>query len=178
MKLKNLSAVALKSERFGNVISPETVEARLGFTVPEVLRDILVEYPGPVGFDLKIGIEAKHFPAIESNNLIELEILFGFNDGADGLVTMREAYRDRVQEVFVPVADAGAGDLFFWNIDSDQIFFWHHESPNGESSPEAMTLIADTLESFINSLVVFPDEDREIPLPNVPDDAFDFLLDK
>ena len=47
------------------------------------------------------------------------------------------------------------------NVQSGEVFFWHHECSEGERSPKAVTLISKTIEAFLSGLVEIPETDEE-----------------
>ena len=106
-----------------------------------------------------------------------VDLIYGLNDGDLGLVKMNEMYYGRVDESLFAIADAGAGDQFFWSSDSNAVFFWHHESAHGEASKKAMTKVSESIEDFLNGMVNIVRDD-DLAEGKVSPGAFKFLLDK
>ena len=152
MTIKNLQPATYKNDGVGEVLTRTAVELELGVPVPDVLFDVLVEYQGPVAFKVLVGIGPVCIPGLVKNQMLGVELLYGLNSGDHGLIKMRETYFGRVAAEFLPIADAGAGDQIFFSSVTGKVYFWHHECAHGEASNEAMTLISNSVQDFLENL--------------------------
>jgi len=179
MNIYNLSTTIVNFEKMGEILNVDIVEKKLGVALPSTLAEVLLRFGGPIAFDLSVGVRIKA-PALcklLSGEYALVEVLYGLNEGDDGLLSVNDQYSGRVSEQLVAIADAGEGDQFFWHIQTDQVFFWHHECSGGESSPEALTKVANTVEEFLESIEAMPVVEDTPSKAKYTPGAFRSLLD-
>jgi len=163
MNFQALKPAMYRSDRTGKRLDTKEIERQIGGDIPDALHRLLKEYDGPVIFREAAGIRPLNVPKVISGEIVEVELIYGLNDGEYGLARVNETYSGRVGEEYVPFADPGAGDQIFYSAISGQVYFWHHECSFGESAKEAMTLIADSVAVFFANLERIPEsEDGEI----------------
>lgn len=162
MKLDALHPDLYQSDRTGELLPRLLIEQKLDVQLPDILCAALEPFDGPIIFDVLVGVTSlSKIPNLDDEKLLEIELLYGLNDGEYGIIGMKELFRSRVDKKYLPIADPGAGDQIFLNVQSGEVFFWHHECSEGERSPKAVTLISKTIEAFLSGLVEIPETDEE-----------------
>ena len=83
----------------------------------------------------------------------------GLPDDLD-LISVRDAYRDRVPSRYLPIAHAEGGNLILLSADEHDpaVYFWDHEQEveaGGEDG--ALELVASSFEQFVAALSPTPD---------------------
>ena len=161
MNFQALKPAMYRSDRTGKRLDTKEIERQIGGDIPDALHRLLKEYDGPVIFREAAGIRPLNVPKVISGEIVEVELIYGLNDGEYGLARVNETYSGRVGEEYVPFADPGAGDQIFYSVISGQVCFWHHECSFGEGAEEAMTLIADSVAVFFENLEHIPESEDD-----------------
>ena len=158
-----------------HVMKRNEIEQVLGHGLPPALADLLRPTGAPTTFEGDVRIKV-----IEPNQMTDKEgrqrllVIFGMTTGQDGIVAKHGDYRGRFARRCTPIAEDGMGNLFVIDAISGQIKFWHHECPEGEASPTAMTLVAENFEDFVSGLEVVQEVHDPELLRGVKSARFDF----
>lgn len=174
-----------KLKELGVIISNETVhnetellyeyEALIGHTLPATYKVFLLKYKTSLDFDNMIVYRPLESSPWDSEGTQGLNEIYGLTLGTNkdsGFSTLSETYTtylDRMPHSVVPIAEAPGGNQICLGIKAPvegKVFFWDHEDEReiiGEHQNdfENMYLIANTLEEFINSMMIDDDTTPE-----------------
>ncbi len=153
MSFSDLQPVTLDAAR-ADALAGADLTAAIGAALPQSYMDVIADFAGPIVFDTDVVIAPDTSAPMAVDGNLAVEMLFGTDAGRYGLAHLAKTYQTRLGANWVPVADAGGGDLFLWNSADRTVHFWHHECPAGENAPEAFTLAAPSLDAFVNRLNV------------------------
>lgn len=135
------------------ILSLDDIEAGTGFSLPVELAALLEPTGAPCFFMEEVRISVSEpSPVTDRNGRQLVLLLFGMTSGKDGIVNKYSSYRDRIGLDCLPVAEDGLGNLFVITPEKGEVMFWHHECPDGESSLNALTVVAGDVSAFISSL--------------------------
>ena len=151
-----VTAVSFHSNRQGTTLSIEALERRIGQSLPAAWANILDQFETPIVFETCVAVSTKERHPSRPDAQQAVSLIFGRNSGKDGLLEMMIRYKGRVQEQFVPIAEAEGGDIYFWDAVTGRVMFWIHDHASPEDSPHTSYLVADSVEDFIDA---FHEED-------------------
>lgn len=166
--LKNLGARALKDDSIEQC-SYEQVRSELGIRLPDDYVSLLNNYNGSIVFDNGAMFKPKQKTPIDSENGFQsLEILYGLS-GKDNLIKKNVMYKDQIPAGFVIIGESIGGSQVCMSSAGGGIYFWFHESETDDGS---LFVVSDSLNSFINSLII---DDMQGQNKREVDDSGSFL---
>lgn len=172
---KNIQLELKPLEQGEQRLTGAETEQALGHTLPQALIDLLDPIKSPAFFNgsVRIKVEERN-PLTDREGRQEVLMLFGLTSGKDGIVAKYQNYNGRFARRCIPFAEDGLGNLFVIDAVSDQVKFWHHECMDGETSPKALTLVAEDFDSFISGLELIKEEHNPELLRGVKSVRLDF----
>ena len=81
MNFQALKPAMYSSDRIGKLLDTKEIEKQIGGDIPDALYQLLKEYKGPVIFREAAGIRPLNLPKVISGEIIEVELIYGLNDG-------------------------------------------------------------------------------------------------
>lgn len=117
------------------------------FQIPASFRDYLINY------NVAKPRKSYYKKDIEFN----LNYLLGFSQHSyEDFIDTIKTYTNRIDEHLLPIGSIDGGDLLCMDKKTEQIFYWSHEiNDKGlEGNEEKATKIADTINEFLESLVL------------------------
>ncbi|MCB5200516.1 SMI1/KNR4 family protein [Loktanella sp. TSTF-M6] len=150
-------------------------EQALGHTLPRALIDLLDPIKAPAFFNGSVRIKVEECnPLTDKEGRQNVLMLFGLTLGKDGILAKYQNYNGRFARRCIPFAEDGLGNLFVIDAVSGQVKFWYHECIDGETSPKALTLVAEDFDSFISGLEPFEEAQNPAPSSGIKRFRFDF----
>lgn len=73
-----------------------------------------------------------------------------WGSGENSLPNIRETFLEQIPDQYFVFAEGNAGDQICIHLENHQIYYWHHESPEGAD----LFLTANSFENFIKSLEI------------------------
>lgn len=159
MDISHLNPVKTVIDNVGEVLSLEEFAERLGRSLDPNHLAILQRYGGPIEFELAVYHPSQGLSALLGDPpKLNIDLLFGLNDGEAGLIEAYNSYSDRLGKHIVPLADPGGGDLIVFNERDSQVYFWNHEAPGEEGSPASFSRISNSVADFLSELTIDEDD--------------------
>ena len=116
-----------------------------------------IELINALGFcDFKELIKCKtveSIPVSSEENTCSIGTIYGNGTGNYSIQNLMTQLKEQISEEYIPFAEGASGDYLCVGIaeyNYDEIYYWHHESPEEED----MYLIAIDLSSFIEGLQI------------------------
>ena len=143
------------------------IDVLIGTPLPAALAGLLEGFSGPIWLDSgpqsEVGVRCKTAPDFSVDGFLPLDLFFGRNSGRNGLSSVFLAYQNRLSDGSVPIALVAGDNLVVWSKMDQAVYFWDHEGPGEENSPDAVTHIADSVEDLLERL-----EERPIAKSDKP----------
>ncbi len=166
--LSKLGTRTLK-EDFSDQCSYEQIRSELSISLPNEYVSVLKFYSGSIVFDNGAAFKPKQkTPVDSSNNFQSLEVLYGLS-GDSNLIKINKMYKDQIPAGFITIGEAVGGNQICISINGGGIYFWFHEA---KYSDESLFLVSNSLDDFINSLMV---DDPQLECTRDIDDSESFL---
>ncbi|MEQ8916550.1 MAG: SMI1/KNR4 family protein [Roseovarius sp.] len=141
------------------VLPKQEVERLIGHPIPADLIQFIPQGGTPFTFEEEIRISVEEANPLPDKNGRQLVlVVFGLTNGKNGIPNKYFSYKDRIGRKCIPFADDGLGNLFVLAPDNGAVYFWHHESKNGETSLDALTRVSDCVGSFISGLEIVEED--------------------
>jgi len=157
------------------VLSKQEVERLIGHTIPDALVQFISQSGTPFTFEQEIRVQViEPNPLTDKNGRQIVLVVFGLTNGKDGIPQKYTSYKDRIGRKCIPFASDGLDNLFVLDTDDTSVYFWHHEHMNGETSLDALTKVANSVEDFIAGLEVFEEDNQAALGGGVKRVSFDF----
>lgn len=87
-------------------------------------------------------------PITSEQNLCPVDFIYGWGFGPNSLQSIRETFLDQIDKDYFVFSEGNAGDQLCINQNDRRIYYWHHESLQGEG----FYLVANSFLDFIQSL--------------------------
>lgn len=74
-------------------------------------------------------------PIAKMGNVCSVGTIYGWDESEDSIPSILDRYSDQFPKGYLPFADGASGDFLCLKMkgkDAGSIWYWHHESPEGE----------------------------------------------
>ncbi len=120
-------------------------ESAIGMPLPAAFRELQLKY-GRCTFDGNASVSPASGPPLD------IFVLFGCKGKANNCVTDFHAHPEFVAQRLLPIADDIFNNRYVWNAATGQVSFVDYTGGLG------MVTVAESLEQFLESIEVLPDE--------------------
>ena len=145
----------IKEENGNDFLELEEFVAK---NLPEMYKDFYKMF-GPFSFNNVVNVLCIDSIPVSSNKKVNIDYFFSVRRNSKcSILKLLHDYAEQLPAHLLPICQGEPGDLVCINLNQTnygEIFYWHHESPEGND----LFLIAKNFDDFLSKLEVFEDKE-------------------